>query len=295
VGNNYYTHVKYNDPQDSLQTWYNKIDENYLPLFDFKFIAGGNFSQRNNGAAESEVIVNETLIQRLNIGNGKSEKAIGQIVRLQGLDLQIVGVLSNFHYSTLDRKIGPFIFRNTGGDFNYVNVKLSGDNIPITMPQIEDAWKKTGSTLPFEASFYHDMIQRAYNEYSSMTKVIGYLAVLAVVIASLGLIGMVVYSTEARLAEVSIRKVFGARIRQLVFTLGKSFIVLLVIAGLIAIPATYFFFAHVVLPDIAYHSTISFFELTIGYLVIMLISLLVIGLQTLKIAVANPVDTLRSE
>ena len=295
VGNNYYTHVKYNDPHDSLQTWYNKIDENYIPLFDFKFIAGTNFSKWNDVGAESEVIVNEALIQRLNIGNGKSENAIGEIVRVQGMDLQIVGVLSNFHFSTLDRKIGPFIFRNTGGDFNYVNVKLSGDNILTTMLQLEDAWKKTGSTLPFEASFYHDMIQQAYNEYSSMTKVIGYLAVLAVVIASLGLIGMVVYSTEARLTEVSIRKVFGARIRQLVFTLGKSFIVLLIIAGLIAIPATYFFFANVVLPDIAYHSAIGFFELTIGYLVIMLIALLVIGLQTLKIAVTNPVDTLRRE
>lgn len=295
VGNNYYPHVKYTDPQDSLQTWYNKIDENYIPLFNFKFVAGRNFSKGNDGTLESEVIVNETLIQRLNIGNGKPENAIGEIVKVQGMDLQIVGVLSNFHYSTLDRKIGPFIFRNTGGGFEYVNIKISGDNLPATMLQLEDAWKKTGSAHPFEAYFYDDMIQRAYDEYSSMIKVIGYLAALAVVIASLGLIGMVVYSTEARLTEISIRKVFGARIRQLVFTLSKSFIVLLAIAGLISIPATYLFFASVVLPGIAYHSAMGLLELTIGHLTVMLVSLLVIGLQTLKIAVSNPVDTLRSE
>lgn len=199
------------------------------------------------------------------------------------------------HPELLDNKIGPFIFRNTGDDIKYVNIKLSGDNIPTTMLQLEDAWKKTESAHPFEAYFYDDMIQWAYNEYSSMIKVIGYLAALAIVIASLGLIGMVIYSTEARLTEISIRKVFGARVRQLVFALGKSFIVLLVIAGLISIPVTYFFFSNVVLADVAYHSTIGFFEPTIGYLVIMLISLLVIGLQTWEIAVANPVDTLRSE
>lgn len=295
VGNNYYTHVQYAGQQDSLQAWYNKIDANYIPLFNFNFKAGRNFSKRNDGAIESEVIVNEKLIQQLNIGNGKPENAVGEIVRVQGMDLQIVGVLSNFHYSTLDKKIGPFIFRNTGGNFNYVNIKLSGDNIPATMLQVEDAWKRTGSSLPFEASFYDDMIQRAYNEYSSMTKVIGYLAALAVVIAALGLIGMVVYSTEARLLEVSIRKVFGAPVRHLVFTLGKSFIILLIIAGLISIPVTHFFFTRVVLPGIAYHSTIGLFELTIGYLGIMLISLVVIGAQTLKIAAANPADTLRNE
>ncbi len=295
VGNNYYTHVGYADPYDSIQAWYNKIDENYLALFDFKFAAGRNFNQVNQEAAESEVIVNETLIRQLAIGSGNPENAVGETLRIQGTDMQIVGVLSDFHHNTLDGEIKPFLFRNTGGDYRYVNIKLSGDHIAETMLRVEGAWKKTGSTLPLEAAFYDDMIERAYQEYASMTKVIGYLAALAAVIAALGLVGMVVYSTEARIAEVNIRKVFGARIRQLVFALGKSFLVMLLIAGLISIPATYFLFENLVLADIAYHLPIGFFELGIGYLCTLAVSLAIIGIQTLKISVANPVDSLRSE
>lgn len=292
VGYNYYTYVRYGSSQDSVQSWYNKVDDNYLSLFGFKFVAGENFSKRTEASPETEVIVNEKLLQKLNVN---VEDAIGETLRIQDTDLRIVGVLADFHHNTLQGQIKPFIFRNVAGDFRFVNVKLTGNDLPATMLEIEDAWRKSGTSYPLNAQFYDDMIERAYNEYSSMIKVIGYMAALAVMIASLGLVGMVVYSTEARLAEVSIRKVFGARIRQLVFTLGKGFIVLLIVAGIIAIPATWFFFETVVLPDITYHAAIGVFELTIGYAVVLAISLVVIGLQTLKIAVANPVDTLRSE
>ena len=124
VGDNYYTHVKYTDLQDSLRAWHNKIDENYLVLFNFKFIAGRNFTKMNAGTTESEVIVNEALIQQLNVGGGRPENAIGEIVKVEGRDLRIVGILSNFHYSTLDRKIGPFSFETQEAISNILTSNL---------------------------------------------------------------------------------------------------------------------------------------------------------------------------
>jgi hypothetical protein len=293
VGNNYYTHVKFNNPQDSIRAWYNKVDENYISLFDLKFLAGQNFTSHLE--TETEVIVNEELIRRLNIGSGIPVNAIGEFVQIEGKNLRIVGVLTNFHFSTLENAIGPFIFRNTGTSFNYINVKLSSNHFHEALQEIELMWKKTGSVHPFEAYFYDDLIQRAYSEYSAMVKVIGYLAVLTVIIASLGLIGMVVYSTDARLAEVSIRKVFGAQVKQLMFMLGSGFVTLLFLSAAIAIPITYFVFERMVLRNVTYHSPIGFFELAIGGFVMMLIALVLICSYTLKVANTNPADVLKNE
>jgi ABC-type antimicrobial peptide transport system permease subunit len=293
VGNNYYTHVKFNNPQDSIRAWYNKVDENYISLFDLKFLAGQNFTSHLE--TETEVIVNEELIRRLNIGSGIPVNAIGEFVQIEGKNLRIVGVLTNFHFSTLENAIGPFIFRNTGTSFNYINVKLSSNHFHEALQEIELMWKKTGSVHPFEAYFYDDLIQRAYSEYSAMVKVIGYLAVLTVIIASLGLIGMVVYSTDARLAEVSIRKVFGAQVKQLMFMLGSGFVTLLFLSAAIAIPITYFVFERMVLRNVTYHSPIGFFELAIGGFVMMLIALILICSYTLKVANTNPADVLKNE
>ncbi len=128
-----------------------------------------------------------------------------------------------------------------------------------------------------------------------MLKVIGFLAFLAVCISSMGLFGMVVFTTETRLKEISIRKVLGASEGKLIFLLSRGFILLLSIAAGIALPITYLFFDKVVLANFVYHDPIGWPEMLIGFLSVMGIAFLMVGSQTFKVARSNPAEVLKRE
>jgi putative ABC transport system permease protein len=293
VGNYWGTRMKYNDPQDSASVHYNQIDENYLPLHGHKFLAGRNFTPLAEGAEESEVIVNERTLKRFNIGDPL--KALGEEVTVDKKKLKIVGVLKDFHYGTLESEIKEVIFRYSSNDANYINVKLVSNDLTTTLPKIEQAWKKIDKVHPYAGAFYDDEIAHAYSDFSSMLKIVGFLAVLAICISSMGLIGMVVFTTETRLKEVSIRKVMGATEFNLIYLLSKSFLVLLAVAAFIALPATYFFFDKVALSKIVYHEPINMTELFLGAVIVMIIAFIMISSQTLRAARSNPAEVLKNE
>ncbi|MFZ6009244.1 MAG: ABC transporter permease, partial [Bacteroidota bacterium] len=295
VGNYWGSSMKYNDPKDSASVWYNKVDENYLPLHGHRIIAGRNLKAKVNNE-ETEVLVNEQTLKRFDIGQRKPEKALGEFITVDGRKLEIVGVLRDFHYGKVDSQIEPVIFRYGGdGDARLVNVKIQSKNLPATMETIAAKWKKVDPVHPLEARFYDDLIEEAYQEFSVMIKIIGFLAFLAISIASLGLLGMVVFLTETRIREISIRKVLGATEGNLIYLLSRGFLLLLLIAAGIALPVTYIFFEQVVLPNFAYHEAIAISDLIIGAGAVMLVALVMIGSQTLKVAHSNPAQVLKSE
>jgi ABC-type antimicrobial peptide transport system permease subunit len=294
TGNNFYTHVKGIDPNDSLRAWYNKIDEAYLDLFDFKLAAGRNITGRSEGAPEREVIVNRTLINQLNIAGGDPDAAVGQTVTIDGNELTIAGVVEDFHYSTLDRKIGPFVFRQLDKP-RILNVRVASNDLPATMLKIESVWRTVDDRHPLDAEFYDQQIEHAYREYSSIGKVVGFLAFLTVVICSLGLLGMVIFSAETRKKEMSIRRVMGAHVWNVTFLLSKNFLLLLSLSAIIAIPSTWVFFTKVVLANVVYHNPIGFAELFVGALAVAAIALGLVITQSLRVARKNPAEVLRSE
>ena len=290
------TTMKYKNPLDSTRVWLNFVDEHHLPLHHHKFIAGKNFTTRPVKGAETEVIVNEQVLKRFTIAHGNPAKALGERLVMDGMKLAIVGVLKDFHYGTMENKIEPMVFRyytqESGG---YLNVRIASTDLPATMASIDNAWRKIDKVHPLDAKFYDDQIQEAYSQFSVMVKVIGFIAFLAICIASLGLFGMVVFTTETRLKEISIRKVLGASEESLIYLLSKGFLGLLAVATVVALPATYFFFDKVVLVNFAYHQPIGLSDLLIGVGIVMLLAFLLIGSQTLKAARKNPAKVLKSE
>jgi putative ABC transport system permease protein len=297
VGNYWRVHMKYKDSQDSAVVWYNSIDENYLPLHGHKFLAGGNFIARPaTKEATSEIIVNEQVLKRFNITGNDPSKALGEDLLLDGRKLKIVGVLKDFHYGKADNEIEPVVLTFwTGKDDGYINVKIQSGDILATMAKIQSSWKAIDKVHPIEANFYDELIERAYGEFSVMIKVIGFLSFLAISIASMGLFGMVVFTTETRLKEIGIRKVMGASSGNLVFLLSRNFMLLLTISALIALPVTYLFFDTVVLTSFPYHNPIGAGELFAGLAAVLMIALVMIGSQTLKATRSNPAEVLKSE
>lgn len=301
VGNAWGGMVKYRGSQDSALVLTNNVDENYLSLHGYKLLAGGNFVARPTTAqGVSEVIVNEQVLKRFNIANGDPEKAIGEEItfsnfNLHGRKLTIVGVMQDFHYGKVDNLIGPTAFMPwTPEDRTIINAKIQSADLLATVANIESIWKKTDRVHPFEAKFYSEEIEGAYSEFSTMIKIIGFLSFLAISIASMGLFGMVVFTTETRLKEIGIRKVMGASDGSLIYLLSRGFLTLLSISALIALPVTYIFFENFVLRRFPYHTPVQIAELLVGLVAVLVIAFLMIGSQTLKAARSNPVEVLKS-
>ncbi|RRB07900.1 ABC transporter permease [Larkinella rosea] len=298
LGSLYGTQLKYkgHGVQDSAMVWLNFVDENYIPLHKHRFLAGTNFKNRPTSGNETEVIVNEQVLKRFHIAERNPAEAVGKQVVLDNKPLTIVGVLKDFHYGTMDHKIEPTVFRysseETGGN---LNVGIKSEDYPAALSSIEAAWQKIDKIHPLKAAFYDDQIEEAYKQFEVMVKVIGFITFLAICIASMGLFGMVVFTTETRLKEISIRKVLGATESGLIFHLSKGFLLLLLIATLVALPVTYIFFDQYVLTKFEYHQPIGVIELVISVLVVMALAFLLIGSQTLKAARSNPAKVLKSE
>ncbi len=300
LGSIHGTQLKYinakDNTQDSAMVWLNIVDEQYLPIHQHKLLAGTNFKLHTKNGEEREIIVNEQVLKRFNIAKGNPQKALGEQVVVDGQKLNIIGVLKDFHYGTMENKIEPVMFRYSAEPHGgHVNVKIESTDLPATMASIENAWRKIDKVHPIDATFYNDQIEKAYSQFSVMVKVIGFISFLAICIASLGLFGMVVFTTEVRLKEISIRKVLGATESGLIYLLSRGFLVLLGIATLIALPATYIFFDKVILTKFAYHLPLQFYEFLVPLLVLVVLASILIGSQTLKAARSNPVKNLKVE
>ena len=295
VGNYWGTRMKYQDPQDSASIHFNGIDENYIPLHNIKLIAGRNFTAKPDSAVESEVIVNEETLKRFNIAKGDSQRALDEEVTVDHKRMKIIGVMKNFHYGKAESGNSEVVFRYNKNKGRYLNVKVSTTDWLNTLSKIEAAWKFIDNVHPMEAQLYKERIAVAYRDMSSKLKTIGFLAFLAISISSLGLLGMVIFTTETRLREISIRKVLGASEGKLIYLLSKNFFLLLIISGVIALPLTYLFFDRVAFQEMSNHTTITLIDLLAGFFAALLIALIMIGSQTLKVARTNPAQVLKSE
>ncbi len=297
VGSYWGASVKYKNPIDSASAFYNAVDEKYFPMHGHQFAAGRNFHRKGRDSEESEVIINEKLMKRLEMGNDP-QKVIGEEVKIDGKKMTVIGVLKDFHYGkAADNELQNVFFRyfdERPGD-GVLNVLITSKDLPATIEKIRSAWKKIDKVHPFDAKFYDEQIERAYSEFDAMLKMIGFLSFLAISIASMGLLGMVVFTTETRLKEVSVRKVLGASVANLIFLLSRSFIIMLSIASLIALPATYIFFEQVVLSNMAFHAPIGVGELLMSVFLVMVIACIMIGSQTFRVARTNPAQVLKNE
>lgn len=298
VGNYWGTQMKYAaNPDDSAGVYFNTIDDQYILLHEHTLLAGRNFEAKSDSAAESEVIVNQQVLKRFNIAGQDPKKAIDEIVKVNRKDLRIIGVIKDFQYGKANNnnEQKEVVFRYSANDARLLNVKIQSTDLVTTYAKIEALWNKADPVHPFEAKFYNDQLEEAFSGLRASVKVVGFLAFLAICIASLGLLGMVVFTTETRLKEVSIRKVLGATEAGLLFLLGKGFFMLLAIASAIALPVTVLFFDQLAFREFANHAPISTGDLTYGLLLIITIAALMIGIQTLKVARSNPAEVLKNE
>ena len=281
------------EQQDSIWSHCMATDENYTDNLEIPLVAGKSFSALPPAQRETSLLVNQQFLSKFELGTPL--EAVGQWVTLDSQKVQIVGVVKDFHYGSLEEPIRSFFLQYAPEECTYANLKISSNDISGTLSKLEDTWKGLSPDQAFEARFYDEQIEEAYLFLINIVKIFGFLGFLAISIASLGLLGMAVYTIETRSKEIGIRKVFGAHPWQLVRLLSQGFVRLLFIAALIALPLTYLLFDKVVLNNFAYRVSINAFDLLIGVLLFFLLGLFTIGSQTWKAATVNPVKVLRNE
>ncbi len=268
------------------------ISRNLITNMDLELLAGNNFSRSVSAEKESHIIINKKLATLLNWDN--PAEAIGQTVWLaDSLQVQIAGVIENFHFESLIVAIRPMILRYQPDEFNYLNIQIASSGTENFTKKLEAVWENVAPRTPIEYSSTREYLYKTHSHENDVAS-IGFFALIAITIASLGLLGMVTYSVEVRTQEVGIRKVLGAGVGRIIFLLSKEFIWLLAIAALIGLPVGYWFGLQF-LSSYAYHISIGLGTVAVGLGIILSVGLFAIGIQTRRIALMNPVEAIQSE
>jgi putative ABC transport system permease protein len=270
------------------------VDTDLIGTYNMKLLAGRNLLPSDT---VREYIINETAAREF--GFKSPQEAIGKFLTEQNnhLSIPIVGVVEDFHTDTFTQKIDPLALMTEKDKTGSFNVKLAS-NKPADwqagIRKMETLWKQTYPDAPFEYKFYDDMIAQYYESERQMAQIINLSTGIAILISCLGLFGLATLTAFQRTREIGVRKVLGASIAGIVGMLSKDFVLLVVIALVIASPIAWYFMNQW-LADFAYHVDISWWVFALAGVAAMVIALLTVGFQAMKAALMNPVESLRSE
>ena len=278
--------------QRGLQSEFYFADAATVPVHKLQLVSGSNFSGYENRTKEQQILINEKAAVLFGFKNAAS--SIGKTIWLNdSTQVEVKGVFKDFYDKGAARDIMPLIFRNKAGAYNYMNILVDASAKENIIGQISSIWKNINPNTPFEYEWLDQKIA-AREDQSNAYATMGFLAFITISIAALGLLGLVIYTVETRQKEISIRKIIGASVNQLMFLLSKGFLKLLVISGLIAMPLGYLasiFF----LQNFANRVSFGIGSLLLCFMFLLIIGIITILSNTYRAAAANPVDNLRSE
>jgi putative ABC transport system permease protein len=250
-----------------------------------KLVSGRNFSKEIATDKKEGFIVNEAFVQQVGWKN-----PVGQSI--EGFDHKghIIGVVKNFHYTSMHNPIAPLVMIYASMKATSILVKIDPNDLKL----VQNAWHSYFPDVPFGYSFLDEAFNTTYQKDITTIRLFNYFTILSILIACLGLYGLAYLVAVQRTKEIGIRKVLGAAISQLLVLLGKDFVKVIALAAIIAIPITWLIFSKW-LNSYAYHITINGWLLLMPVFAILLIAIMVISYQTIKVAVTNPVKSLKSE
>lgn len=281
--------------QDHLLSMY-YADYDQLQTMGYT-MAKGRFFSRDFLSDSTAVILNETAARQLGwLENydGKVLMSFNNSKDALGTPLKVIGIMEDFNFETLKNRVKPMAIMLGSSPNLEMAIRLSGGNVGEKIKWIETIWKKYAPQAPFEYSFLDENFDALFRAEQRMSKIILIFTCLAILIACLGLFGLASFTAEQRSKEISIRKVMGATVAQVIMLLSKDFTKLVVISFIIAIPVTWYGLNQW-LQGFAYRINFDAVVLLISGALSIAIAIFTISFQALKAAMGNPVDSLRSE
>ena len=271
------------------------VDYDFINTIGAKIVEGRNFSDQYVADKDDAVILNQSAVKFLGLKN-----PVGTTVYLPGgkngstREAKVIGVVNDFHVSSLKEAIDPFFLYINPQRFFTVAVKISPQNVQQTIGYMEAEWAKIYPDKKLTYSFMDDDYKQLYSSEEKLSQLFIIFSMLAVFVACLGLFGLSVFTAEVKIKEIGVRKVLGATAANISLMLSKGFVKLVLTAGVIAAPVAYYFI-NMWLESFAYRITINPLMFVLACGIALIIALATISFQAVKAAIANPIEALRYE
>lgn len=262
------------------------IDEDYFPLMQMQFIEGHNFRKESGMDRRRGIIINEAGIRFLGLG----DSVVGKFVS----NVEIIGVLKNGNFNSLHSAAKPVVFSSGTNTRGYMNIKLNTSDVPSAMAFIKSTYNRIFDEIPFQASFLDQDVEAMYRDDINQGRLLTIFTLLSIILANIGLFGLITIMSHKRTKEIGIRKANGALTWQIVMLLSSRLLTWLLISIVIAVPASWYIIDRW-LQNFAARTYFSWWIIPLGGLIILISALLTTGVITYRAAVRNPVDTLRYE
>jgi putative ABC transport system permease protein len=276
----------------------NVIDYDFIDTYGIDLVQGRNFDKNMGTDAQEAVIVNQTTVDQYGWGDNPIGKKIHWGFDLDGSGgrmMKVVGVVEDFHFNSLHNKVEPIMMFLADFNKRYMSLRINNENYGSTLQYIEDKWNELGAQRPFDYQMLEDTWGEKYEAEQKLGLIFTIATILTIFIALLGLLGLSSFIAEQKTKEIGIRKVLGASVGNILGLLYKEFILLIVLAFIIAIPIAVWQLGNWLETSFVYHINISVVSVLLAGIIALVISLLTISFHTLKAVMGNPVDAIKYE
>lgn len=266
------------------------VDDDYFKMLGIELTKGRNFSREITSDPQEAFVLNETAVKFLNWEEPLDKKMQNGL----GIKGKVIGVVKDYNYSSLHNPISPLVIMYAPKTTGFLLIKIGGQNIKESVNYIQSKWSVFDPQHPMEYYFLDENFDKIYKKEENMFAIFGYFASLAIIISCMGLIALASFTAEQKTKEIGIRKVLGASVPGIALSLSKNFLLLVLLANIIAIPAA-IYGMNKWLQNFAYRIELSVWLFITSALLAFLIALLSVAYQAVKAASANPVKSLRYE
>jgi putative ABC transport system permease protein len=280
------------DSRSAMHTEFWRVDENYIPTLGMHLVAGRNFSPAFP-TDSTGLIVNEAAFRFLGAGSLLDKKFYAMDAGMKLTAYHVIGVVRDFNFNSMREAVTPLCLTLGYANEN-ISIRINKADIPRVADRIKEMWRQMAHGQPFAFSFMDDSFRHLYAAESQTGYIAVTFAVLAILIACLGLFGLVTFAAEQRTREIGIRKVLGARVTTIVALIARDFLGLVVLASMIAFPIAGWAMSHW-LRGFAYRINIGWWIFAGAGLLAVLVALATVSYQAIRAALINPVKSLRTE
>ena len=292
LGNTWPTKIKAKPEDESYDAAYFSVDPYYLSTMGIKLIAGEDFP-KDPAMNTNLIIINRKAVEYFKFKS--LQDAVGQdILIYDTLPVKVIGVVDDYKYTAMFMPVKPLIIRMNPEQYNLAVLRINTQDREASLARFKSAWKSIDPYHDLKGSFLEYDIKDFYSIFGDVLYTVGFTAILAIVVACLGLFGMATYSIQTRMREVGIRKVFGSQSASVALRVARTFIIMMAIAATIAAPLAYLLNT-TWLKFLAFHVTFGAGTILAGVSIVFIFGILTILSQTLKAANSNPVDVLKNE
>ncbi len=281
---------------DSSQTYatiVTRVDQDFVDTYGMRMASGRFYSKSFPSDSPEAFVINQAAASSF---GWTDEEAIGKTLEFSGVQKStVIGVVEDYHYTALTQKIGPLAFYLSRQPMGQLTVRFTKDGEMAAISAIEKAWSEFESQRPLDITFVDEDLASRYGDQETAGNLVSIFAILAILIAALGLFGLASFSVQRRTKEIGVRKVMGANAKQIIYLITSEFTSLLLIANLIAWPLAWYLLSSFWMTQFPYHPSLSVLPFLLAGILSLVVTLVATLYHSVSAANANPVDSLRSE